>query len=208
MDLKNNLFNKPIIIGILVLIPIIVIGLVVMCRNVIIPSNEDIVNELKNIKYYSSKVHYVFKNSKSLFEENTIQYFNNDKGSRIEFLDECNRIKVYKGGEIKVEGNGDEDYTLDKNIDTIYPLAFMQNILSNPQVGNIEEVKEEWGQGIYLKVNLDYNINKHLNKAEFYIDKSKRVPALLKVFDDNDKERIVITYTDFKKEKVLNDDLF
>ena len=208
MNLKNNLFNKPIIICILILIPILAIGLVIICRNLIIPSNEDIVNELRNTKCYSSKVHYTFKNSKSLFEENTIQYYSNNKGSRIEFLDGYKRVKVYKGGEIKVEGNDHEDYILEKDIDRIYPLAFIQNILSNPQVGEIKEVKEEWGQGIYLKVDVDYNINKHLNKAEFYIDKNKRVPIVLKIFDDNDNERIVITYTDFKEEKILSDDLF
>ncbi|MDR3593325.1 germination lipoprotein GerS-related protein [Clostridium sp.] len=208
MNLKNNLFNKPIIIGVLVLIPILVIGLVIICRNVIIPSNEDIINELRNTKCYSSKVHYVFKNSKSLFEENTIQYYSSDKGSRIEFLDDYKRVKVYKGGEIKVEGNEDEEYVLDKDIDRIYPLAFIQNILSNPQVGETQEVKEEWGQEVYLKVDVEYNINKHLNKAEFYIDKNKGVPVLLKIFDDNDKERIIITYNDFKKEKALSDELF
>lgn len=208
MNLKNNLFNKPIIIGILALIPIIAIALVIIFRNVVIPSNEDIINELKNTKCYSSKVHYVFKNSKSSFEENTIQYYSSDKGSRIEFLDGNNRVKVYKGGEIKVEGNEDEEYILDKDIDRIYPLAVIQNILSNPQLDEIQEVREDWGQGIYLKMDVDYNINKHLNKAEFYIDKNKGVPVLLKIFDDSNKERIVITYNDFKKEKVLSDDLF
>lgn len=208
MNLKNNLFNKPIIIGILALIPIIVIVLVIIFRNVVIPSNEDIINELKNTKCYSSKVHYVFKNSKSSFEENTIQYYSNNKGSRIEFLDDHNRVKVYKGGEIKVEGNEDEEYILDKDIDRIYPLAFIQNILSNPQLGEIQEVREDWGQGIYFKMDIDYSINKHLNKAEFYVDKNKGVPVLLKIFDDSNKERIIITYNDFKKEKVLSDDLF
>ena len=55
------------------------------------------------------------------------------KGARIEFKDGYDRVKVYKGGEIKVEGNKDEEYILDKDIDIIYPLAFIENILSNPQ---------------------------------------------------------------------------
>lgn len=209
MNLKNSLFNKPVIISILALIPILVIVLVIICRNVLTPSNEDIVNGLRNIRCYSSTVHYSFKNSKSLFEENTIQYYSSDKGSRIEFLDDYKRVKVYKGGEIKVEGNENEEYILDKDIDRIYPLACIQNILSNPQVGDIKEVKEDWGEGIYLQVDIEYNnINKHLNKAQFYIDKEKRIPVLLKILDDNNNERIVITYKDFKKEKELSDDLF
>lgn len=209
MNLRSNLFDKKMIIGILVLIPILVIVLVIIGRNLIIPSNEDIINQLKNEKYYSSKVHYLFKNSKSQFEENTTQYYSFDKGLRIEFLDGYKRVKVYKGGEIKVEKDGDEDYTLDKDIDKIYPLALLQNILSNYQDGDAEEVKEEWGSGLYLKVNIDYkNMNKHLDKAELYIDKNKKVPVLLKVLDDNNKERVIITYKDFKVEKTLSNDLF
>ena len=209
MNLKKSLFNKTLIIGILVFIPIFIILLIILCRNVITPSNQEIINELKNTKCYSSKVEYVFKNSKSQFEESTIQYYSFDKGSRIEFKDGYERVKVYKGEEIKVEGNQDEEYTLDKDIDIIYPLAFIENILSNPQSGEIKEVKAEWGEGIYLQVDMKYNSkNKHLNKAEFYVDKNKKVPVLLKILDDSNKERVIITYKDFKKEKSLNDDLF
>ncbi|EKQ50425.1 MULTISPECIES: germination lipoprotein GerS-related protein [unclassified Clostridium] len=209
MNIERSLFNKMLLMGIIILIPILVISLVILCRHAITPSNEDIVKELKNTKCYSSEVEYVFKNLKSQFQENTMQYYSFDKGSRIEFQDSSNRVKVYKGGEIKVEGDDNEDYTLDKNIDVIYPLAFIENILSNYQVDDVKEVKSEWGEGVYLQVNIEYNSkNKHLNKAEFYIDKSKRVPVLLKILDDNDKERIVITYKNFKEEKNLSNDLF
>lgn len=81
MDFRKVLFNKKIIIGILVLIPVLMILLVILCRDVITPSNEDIISELKDTKYYSSKVDYLFKNSKSEFEENTMQYYSFDKGS-------------------------------------------------------------------------------------------------------------------------------
>lgn len=180
-----------------------------MFRHVITPSNVDIINELRNTKCYSSKVEYVFKNSKSQFEESTMQYYSFDRGLRIEFNDGYEGVKVYKGEEIKVEGNQDDEYILDKNIDIIYPLAFIENVLSNPQSGEIKEVKAAWGEGTYLQVDMKYNSkNKHLNKAEFYVDKDKRVPVLLKILDDNNKERVIITYKDFKKEKNLNNNLF
>lgn len=209
MKLKKSLFNKTLIIGIVVLIPIFLILLISLCRYVVTPSNEEIINELKNTKYYSSKVEYVFKNSKSQFEESTMQYYSFDKGSRIEFSNGYERVKVYNGGEIRVEGNQEEEYILDKDIDTIYPLAFIENILSNLQDSEIKEVKTEWGEGIYLKVDMKYNSkNKHLNKAEFYVDKDKGTPVLLRILDDSNKERVIITYKDFKKEKNLNDNLF
>lgn len=209
MYLKKLFSNKALLAGMLILIPIFITLLIILCRHAIIPSDEDIVNELRNTKCYSSKVDYSFINSRSKFEESTMQYYSFEKGSRIEFNDGYKRVKVYKGGEIKVQGDENEEYTLDKDIDVIYPLAFIENILSNPQVGDIKEVKAEWGDGIYLQVDIEYNNkNKHLNKAEFYIDKNKRIPVLLKILDDNDKERILITYNDFKKEKNLSDNLF
>jgi outer membrane lipoprotein-sorting protein len=209
MDFRKILFSKTLIIGILVLIPVLIVLLVILCRHVITPSNEEIINELRNTKYYSSRVDYVFKNSKSQFEENTMQYYSVDKGSRIEFGSGLERVKVYKGGEIKVEGNENNEYILDKDIDIIYPLAFMENILSSTQSDEIKEVKSEWGPEIYLQVNIEYNSkNKHLSKAEFYVDKNKGTPVLLKILDDDNKERVIITYKDFKKEKSLSDDLF
>ena len=138
-----------------------------------------------------------------------MQYYSFDKGSRIEFKDGYEGVKVYKGEEIKVEGTKDEEYILDKDIDIIYPLAFIENVLSNPQSGEIKEVKADWGEGTYLQVDMKYNSkNKHLNKAEFYVDKNKKVPVLLRILDDKNQESIVITYKDFKKEKNLNDNLF
>ena len=207
--MNKILFNKKLIIGILIFTPIFIILLVILFRNSISPSNESIINDLKNTKLYSSKVNYIFKNSKSQFEENTIQYYSFDKGSRIEFKDGYERVKVYKGGEIKVEENREGEYSLNKDIDIIYPLAFIENILLNSENANIKEVKTEWSDSIYLQVDITYNSNnKHLNKAEFFVDKNKGVPVLLKILDDENNERIIITYKDFKKEKSLSEDLF
>ena len=207
--MKKNMFNKRLIIATLVSIPILVILTVILCRYLITPSNEYIINELKNTKCYSSKVEYVFKNSKSEFRENTMQYYSFDRGARIEFKDGYDRVKVYKGSEIKVDGSEDEQYILNKDIDIIYPLAFVDNILSNQQCSEIKEVKAEWSQDIFLQVDIEYKSNnKYLYKAEFYIDKKKQIPVLLKILDESNKERVIITYKDFIKEKNLNDNLF
>lgn len=208
-DIKKTT-RRIITITMLVLIPIIIILLIIIFRHNVVPSNEEIINGLRDTKYYTSQVEYSFKNSKAEFSETTLQYYSADNGGRIEFKDGYNRIKVYKGGEIKVEGEQEQkDFTLDKDIDNLYPLAFIENILSNPIIGEIKEVKAEWGDSEYLEVNVEYNSkNKHLNKAQFYVDKNKRVPVLLKILDDDDRERVLITYKDFLKEKTLSNDLF
>ena len=208
-SMKDDIRRK-IITTILVLIPIIIIVVIILFRHNVVPSNEDIINGLKDTKYYTSQVDYLFKNSKAEFSEKTMQYYSLDKGGRIEFKDGYQRIKVYKGGDIKVEGNQEqEEFILEKDIDDLYPLAFIKNILSNQIIGDIKEVKAEWGDDYYLEVNIEYNTrNKHLNKAKFYVDKNKKVPVLLKILDDNNNERVVITYKDFVKEKNLSDDIF
>ncbi|MBE6070472.1 MAG: hypothetical protein E7208_00755 [Clostridium butyricum] len=193
---------------ILVMIPIIIICGIIVGRKIITPSNEDILNKLKNVKVYSCEVEYTFKNAREEFTEDTKQYYRFDKGSRIEFEDYYRRIKVYNGSEIKVEEDN-EDYTLDKNIDIIYPLAFIDNIMSNQVSSPISEIKEEWGEGEYLKVDIEYNSNnKHLNKGEFYIDKKQRIPVLLKILDENNQERVIIKYKNFEYEKTLDENLF
>jgi outer membrane lipoprotein-sorting protein len=40
------------------------------------------------------------------------------------------------------------------------------------------------------------------------VEKKKRVPVLLKILDENNQERVIITFKDFKKEKSLDDNLF
>eukprot|EP00831_Metopus_contortus_P008273 TRINITY_DN1317_c0_g1_i5.p4 TRINITY_DN1317_c0_g1~~TRINITY_DN1317_c0_g1_i5.p4 ORF type:complete len:223 (+),score=44.50 TRINITY_DN1317_c0_g1_i5:1534-2202(+) len=193
MQFNRFIVNKKIIRNIILgIIPIIIIIGIIIGRKIITPSNDDIVNKLKNIKVYSCDVEYVFKNRREEFTEKTKQYYRFDKGSRIEFQDYYKRVKVYNGSDIKVQENNDK-YSMGKNIDIIYPLAFIENIFSNEIRTPIHEIKEEWGEGEYILVNIKYNMqNKYLCKGEFYIDKKKRKPVLLKILDVNNEERVLI----------------
>lgn len=128
---------------------------------------------------------------------------------RIEFQDEDGRVKVYKGSEIQIKDENNKEYTIDKNIDEIYPLAFMCNILDDKMYGQLEVINSEWSDDEYIRVTIDYpSGNKHLDKAEFYVDKKTKCPVLLRIFDDTDKERILISYKDFKENKQLDESLF
>ena len=98
MDSDNSKFKK--ILWILVLIPICIIGVIIFGRKIVTPSNEEIIENLHNVKNYSCNVQYKFINSKSEYSENTKQYYSADNGMRIEFQDEDGRVKVYKGSEI------------------------------------------------------------------------------------------------------------
>ncbi|WP_293977922.1 germination lipoprotein GerS-related protein [uncultured Clostridium sp.] len=207
MDSDNSKFKK--ILWILVLIPICIIGVIIFGRKIVTPSNEEIIENLHNVKNYSCNVQYKFINSKSEYSENTKQYYSADNGMRIEFQDEDGRVKVYKGSEIQIKDENNKEYTIDKNIDEIYPLAFMCNILDDKMYGQLEVINSEWSDDEYIRVTIDYpSGNKHLDKAEFYVDKKTKCPVLLRIFDDTDKERILISYKDFKENKQLDESLF
>ena len=208
MNSNAKIINNKILIGTLITIPLLIIFVIIIFRHIIVPTDEDIINNLKNIKCYTCSVDYEFKNEKLEYKENTKQYYDAEKGVRIEFNDEGDRVKVYKGGEIKVQDKSDE-YSLDKDMDIIYPLAFLDNIFSNNNAREIQEIKPDWSDEVYLKIDIDYNYkNKHLNNAEFYINKNTGNPVLLKIYDVNKNNRITIKYNEYKEEKQLNDELF
>ena len=56
--------KKKIIIILLLVVPFISILFIIFFRGILMPSNEDIIEGLKNIKAYKAKVQYVMKNDK------------------------------------------------------------------------------------------------------------------------------------------------
>ena len=209
MDSDGNKSKMRSILWMLLLVPICIIVIIIFGRKIVTPSNEEIIDDLQNIKNYSCNVEYTFINSKGQYKENTVQYYSSDNGMRIEFQDENGRVKVYKGSEIQMKEENGQDYTIDKKIDEIYPLAFIENILDKNICGELEVINPEWSDKEYIRVNINYpNGNKHFNKGELYVDKKLKCPVLLKIFDDTDKERIIISYKDFKASKQSDESLF
>lgn len=205
---KKKIKSK-VLLSTLLLVPIITILLIILFRQILIPTNDEILNNIKNIKEYSTGAEYTFKNSRGEIKELTTQYYSENKGLRIEFGQDKKTIKVYNGGQIQVKDYKGEEFELDENIDVIYPLASISNIFSNKVLGEIKESPKEWGDGSYLEIDLKYDMNnKHFDEGKFYIDKKTKSPILLKIFDINGAERVIITYKDFKVEKNLSDELF
>ncbi len=208
MDLRNKFKG---LLWVWILIPICIVAFIIISRKAVIPSNEDIVKYLQTTKEYSSDVEYTFINSKGEYKENTIQYYNKDDGMRVEFKDEDGRVKIYTGSDILMIKKEGQDYTIDKNIDEIYPLAFIENILCREDYicSHLEVIKPEWSDNEYIKMTIDYpKGNRHIDKGEFYIDKKNKCPVLLRIFDDNDKERIIISYKNFKTDKHSDEKIF
>ena len=180
---------------ILLVIPFISIVAIILFRHAYNPTNEEIIEFLRDSKAYESEATYKVINSKGEYEENTKIYYGKDLGMRIEFGQE--RVKIYKDGFISMK-DGDETYELEKGMDCLFPLAFPNNLLSY-DIKSIEEGQEEWGDTKYLEVIVEIpGINEHVVEAKLYINKKYKSPILLKIYDNKENERVIIVYNNFK----------
>lgn len=200
--------KKKIIIAVLLLIPFISILLVVVFRGIILPTNEEIIKSLKNIKYYEANVEYIIKNSMGEEREDTKQYYSKDKGVRVEFGDDI--VKIYKNDGIRVIDNiSKSDYVIDKGLDVLHPLAFMNKILSFPvKTDSLKQDQEEWGDTVYIQLDLELFLdNEHLNIARLFVDKKNKTPIGIIVYNNNGEDTLRIVFKDFKKVKQIDDSL-
>lgn len=195
---ENKNLKKKIFITILMIIPFISMMLVISFRHVAIPTNEEILEDVKNMKNYESIVEYKIMNDRGSYTDKTKVIFSEKYGTRIDFGEEI--TKIYKDDYIKMIYNKKkEKYEVKRELDKFYTLSTMREIFNNPII-SVEEGKDEWGDLEYLKVNFELIFNNnHLDKATLYINKSKKEPMLIKIYDNEGKERVKIEYREFLK---------
>ena len=191
-------------IVILSVIPLVAIVLIVIFRYEFFPSNEEILNSIKNSKGYVTDVEYTITNTKYKYtEEATINY---TKGINTKIQFNNNIEKTYnEDGTMTINHNGYE-YSTNSNNDIIYSLAIVNKIINSDDdpkaIANREsltEEKDEWGEKEYLvlKYFMDSN-NRNINSMILYIDKKDKVPVIAKLYDNENKERASIVYKSFK----------
>lgn len=200
--------RKKILTGLMVLIPIILIGLVILFRSAVSPTNEEIITELKENTCYKTNVDYTFINARGEETINTTLYYDKEKGGKIEFGQD--RVKVYKDGKVLVKDNiGNKEYELDKTLDDLHYIAFLNKLLSYP-ISNegIKEGQEEWGDRIYIYFTVElFEQNNHVNTAKVFIDKEEGIPIGVIVYDKEGKPSIKIIYKNFETLKHIDDSL-
>lgn len=200
--------KKKILIALILCIPFISIILAIIFRLTAVPTNEEVISELRGIQCYKTEVEYIVKNSRGEEREQTTQYYSEAKGARIDFGED--RIKFYKDGNIKVKDNiSNKEYDVEEELDVLHSLAFMKNLLSYPiDEGSIKEGQEEWGERIYVELSLELFLeNDHLYKAKVFIDKDKKTPIGVIVYDKEGNDRLRIIYKNFEKLKEIDNDL-
>ena len=200
--------KKKIKIALLFIIPFISILIIVMFRGVVLPTNEEILSQLKDINSYETKVEYIIKNDKGEERENTTQYYLKNNGVRVDFNDEL--TKIYKDNGICVKDNIlKSEYNIDNNMDILHSLAFVNKILSYPVInGTLKEGQEEWGERIYIQMDVELFLdNEHLNTARVFIDKKEKTPIGIIVYDKEGNDSVRIIYEDFREVTNIDKDL-
>lgn len=200
--------KKKLLLILLVSIPIILITLVIIFRATAEPTNEEIIKSLRDIKGYKTDVEFLVKNSRDEERQTTIQYYKKDVGGKIDFGQD--RSKIYKDGMVLVKDNvSNKEYTIEKNMNDIYSISFLNNLLSYP-INNegIKEGQEEWGDTEYIVFTSELFLkNDNLDKVRVFIDKQKKVPIGAIVYDKNNQDRVRIVYENFEKLKELDEEL-
>ncbi|WP_066896253.1 germination lipoprotein GerS-related protein [Clostridium nigeriense] len=201
--------KKKLLLVFLISIPVILISLVILLRITAEPTNEEIIESLKNIKAYKTEVEFVVKNSRDEERQDTVQYYKEDLGGRIDFGED--RTKIYKDNEILVKDYiSNKEYTMAIGMDELYSISFLNKLLSYP-INNegIKEGQEEWGETEYIVFTSELFLkNDSLNKVKIFIDKNKKVPIGAIIYDKDNADRVTIVYKNFEKLKDIEEDVF
>ncbi len=201
--------KKKLLLVFLISIPVILISLVILLRITAEPTNEEIIESLKNIKAYKTEVEFIVKNSRDEERQDTVQYYKEDLGGRIDFGED--RTKIYKDNEILVKDYiSNKEYTMAIGMDELYSISFLNKLLSYP-INNegIKEGQEEWGETEYIVFTSELFLkNDSLNKVKIFIDKNKKVPIGAIIYDKDNADRVTIVYKNFEKLKDIEEDVF
>lgn len=200
--------KKKLLTGIMIAIPVILIAIVIMFRAFVSPSNEEIIQSLKDTQCYKSKVEFTFINDRGEEKEDTELYFDKNRGCKIVFPD--NTEKIFKDGKIISKNKStNKEYTLDENLHDLHSIAILNELLSYPiNQDSIKEGQEEWGEKIYLYFTIElFDNNKHVNTGKVYIDKENKVPIGVVIFNKEGKATVKIVYNQFEVLKKLDESL-
>ena len=201
--------KKKLLLVFLISIPVILISLVILLRITAEPTNEEIIESLKNIKAYKTEVEFVVKNSRDEERQDTVQYYKEDLGGRIDFGED--RTKIYKDNEILVKDYiSNKEYTMAIGMDELYSISFLNKLLSYP-INNegIKEGQEEWGETEYIVFTSELFLkNDSLNKVKIFIDNNKKVRIGAIIYDNDNADWVTIVYKNFEKLKDIEEDVF
>ena len=160
----------------------------------------DITTFLKNMKSYTTEMNMDVKNDKQIINYKAKQSYLRGGGYKLEL--NKNRVFIYKTDDkiyISDKNNG-RSYVQNKNFDEVFKLSFIGEYIGLLYTN--EEVKY-----VIKNINgIEYTVidlfipgsNKNINNALLYVNNKSMIPDKMIIYDINGKEKINITYTNFK----------
>ncbi|MBZ9689164.1 hypothetical protein G9F72_022970 [Clostridium estertheticum] len=164
------------------------------------PKNaNDIISYLKNMESYSTEMNMDIKNDKQTINYKARQSYLRGGGYKLELNKD--RVFIYKSDDniyISDKNNGIK-YVQSKDFDEVLKLCFIGEYIGLLYTN--EEIKysiEKINDIEYVVINLFIpGSNKNINNALLYVNYKSMIPQKLVIYDNQGKEKINITYSNF-----------
>lgn len=172
-------------------------------------SEKEVVDHIKNMQSYQCKARIVVHNDRQDIEYQCNLFYDSKNGNRLDLGKD--RIYIFKNNKTEVKDNvNNRRYTVESQFEDLYYFIFVSEYIKLIYVN--EDTKyyiEEKGGKRYQLIELTIPANnRNINKAVLYVDSESLVPHKVLIYDSNDKERVDITYSDFKANLKLDNNLF
>lgn len=168
-------------------------------------SIEKIVKDSLTSLKYSTDITYTYKNSRGDFTEKGTLEYSKENGAKINigyveqiFMDDKIEIHYF---EDKEKGIEDKKYTVDKSYDEFYKYFMLNEINNYLSKDSTVYNRDESNADIILVEFFTESKNINFNKALLKIDSKNKIVKSLTIYDNKNKERVEVTYSNFKKIK-------
>ena len=160
----------------------------------------DITTFLKNMKSYTTEMNIDVKNDKQKINYKARQFYLQGGGYKLELNND--RVFIYRPDNniyISDKNNGTK-YVQSKDFDEVLKLSFIGEYIGLLYTN--EEIKY-----VIKNINdIEYTVidlfipgtNKNINNALLYVNSKSMIPERVVIFDIKGKEKIEITYTNFR----------
>ena len=169
----------------------------------------EVIDYLKGLKSYTAKVDISFKNDMQELKYEGRHFYQKGTGYRVEIGSD--RVQIHKEDKIYVNDiKNNAKYELEKDFDKIYSLSFVGNyikLLYTSDNAKYDQKELEGKKYQLVELQLPGN-NRNLYRAVMYINLKGYVPEKLFIYDYKNREKVQITYSDFKINEELNKELF
>ncbi|MGL5617310.1 MAG: hypothetical protein ACRDD2_13985 [Sarcina sp.] len=167
------------------------------------PSLENIVEEIITVPKYSTEISYTCKNSRGDFtEEGTLEY-STEIGAKINlgyveqtFTDKNIKIHYFEDKEKNIE---EKTYTVDRSYDEFYRYFMINELSKYLKLETTLYKLDEVDNNIIILEFFTDSKNVNFHKVIMKLDKKKKTALSLSIFDNKDKERVEVKYSNFKK---------